>query len=592
MQRQNIIHTEASTTIAIQLASSSLLTGGVALLMFYWLNSLGLTSTIAIILALACSVGAGLLATANIQYGVFLLYLNLTRLAEGRPASIQLSFWLWPLSALFHSLIQANLKIDEIFQRERLANEYREQLLQQTSKAAAAEERNHLARDLHDSIKQQIFSIRMSAIAAKGHVQIGVTKAQEALEDILKSANEAQVEMQALLQQLRSTPLENMGLAEAIQTQAQALEYRSGAQVSVAMDELPAAERCSPHMQEALFRIVQEAFANIARHARAQHVWYTQTQNEQTLLVTIQDDGQGFDIQAVRKGMGLTNIQERALSLDGSAKIESEIGKGTILHIQLPLTLLPETRQEQEQEEYEAQRMVARAHGGLQLHSTILAFTLVVLVTNLGLFAARISTGTKELFMLILGLCVFLMCYGLISAHLAIARLKQYRDEGDRGLRELSLKMHFGWVSFLRTFFFVSWQFLLWELTLLWQIPWWACGLLFLLVAGSITIPLLLERRQARHAQNRYYPLLSGTLLRWEIHDRWRSLRLRIILSLCFAITLLLNHTMPFLLPVMPWQWLVDYVLFAFFILGIGIVIDIRELRRWGKQTKIVSKNL
>ena len=270
MQRQNIItHTEVSTTVAAQLAGSSLLAGGAALIVFYWLHSVGFTLMFASIFALAGSVGVGLLATANLQYGMFLLCLSLTRIAEGRSASVQQSFWLWPLRALFQALAKTSLKIDEISQRERLANEYYEQLLQQTSQAAAAEERNHLARDLHDSIKQQIFSIRMSAIAAKGHMQIGVTKAQEALEDILKSTNEAQVEMQALLQQLRSAPLENMSLAEAIQTQAQALEYRSGALVSVEAADLPAGNCCPPHMQEALFRIVQEAFANIARHARA-----------------------------------------------------------------------------------------------------------------------------------------------------------------------------------------------------------------------------------------------------------------------------------------------------------------------------------
>ncbi|MBV9615654.1 MAG: sensor histidine kinase, partial [Ktedonobacteraceae bacterium] len=547
MQQQNVISDiEVSTTIAAQLACSFLIAGGAGLIMFCWLNSFGLTQVLVVILALACSLGAGLLATANIPYGLFLLRLTLTHLAEGKPISVPQSLWLWPLGTLFRSLAQAKLRIDEILQRERLANEYREQMLQRASEVAATEERNRLARDLHDSIKQQIFSIRMSALAAKGHVQVGVTKAQEALEDILKSTNEAQVEMQALLQQLRSAPLENISLAEAVQTQAQALEYRSGAQVSVEMATLPPLDRFTPHMQEILFRIAQESFANIAHHARAQHVHYIQAQDKETVTVIISDDGQGFDTQATHKGMGLANIQERVHSLDGTAKIESEPGKGTTLSIQIPLLLSPETKEQQEQAEYEAQRMIARAQGGLQLRSIIGGFTLVALITDLGLFTARrISMETKGLLIFILALCLFLMIYGLVNTHLAVARLKHYRDEEDRSLRALYLHIHRGWASFFRLVLFIFWQIMLWELPLLWGVSKWETELLFLLVAGSVLTLLLLEDSQAKRAQDRYYPLLPKNLLGWEIRERWRNMRMRIIFCLCVGIALLVNKSFP-----------------------------------------------
>src|SRR5262249_54638932 len=160
---------------------------------------------------------------------------------------------------------------------------------------------------------------------------------------------------------------------------------------SVNMAELPAIDRYPLHMQEVLFRIIQEAFTNIARHARAQHVFYSQTQDEQTLFVTICDDGQGFDTQTARNGMGLTNIQERTQSLDGIAKIESEPGKGTTLSIQIPLLLSPETKEQQEQKEYTSQKLLEIAQGGLQLRSILAIFTLMVLVANLGIFALKTS---------------------------------------------------------------------------------------------------------------------------------------------------------------------------------------------------------
>lgn len=356
--------------------------------MFRWLGTFGFSSTLVVILALACSIGTGLLVTANMQYGIFLLHLTLVQLAEGKMVKAPQSLWLWPLSALFRPLTIAGQNMDGVFKREQLTNEYREQLLRQAGEAAATEERNRLARELHDSIKQQIFSIRMSALAAKTHMQGSATKAQEALADIQKSATEAQVEMQALLQQLRSAALENTSLTEAVHTQAQALEYRSGAQVSVEIADLPTADRCPPPMQEAVFRIVREAFTNIARHARAQQVRCVLAQDGKTLNVVIQDDGQGFAMQSVHKGMGLTNIQERVHNLDGTARIESEPGKGTTIRVQIPLLLPPETKQQQELQEQEAQRMVARAQGGLELRTAMATFTLVILLIDLALATA------------------------------------------------------------------------------------------------------------------------------------------------------------------------------------------------------------
>jgi signal transduction histidine kinase len=591
-QRQNnISDIEASTAVTIQLASCFLIAGGAGLIVFRWLSWLDLPQVLVIILALACSISVGLLTTANMQYGVFLLRLALLRLAQGKPVDVPQSFWLWPLDSLFRALTQAKLRMEESLQRERLTGEYREQLLRQVSEAAAMEERNHLARDLHDSIKQQIFSIRMSAIAAKGHMQAGVTKAQEALEDILRSTNEAQVEMQALLQQLRSTPLEHVSLVEAVHTQAQALEYRSGASVSVDISELPSAERCSPHMQEVLFRIVQEAFANIARHARAQHVSCmikeAQAQAKDTLVVTIHDDGQGFDMQTARKGMGLANIQERVKSLDGAIQIESEQGKGTTLHIQIPLLLSPETKQQQEQEEYEVQRLVEQAHGGLQLRAAISTFVLAAIITGLGLVALRTSATMEDLFSLVLALCLPLMLYGLVSAHLALVRLRHYRGEEDRRARALSLQVHIGWVSFLRVFLFISWQIAVWQFYWLRLASERATNLAIPLVAAVTGILLLLEHRQTQLAQDRYYPLLSKNLLGWEVRHRWQALRLRIILFLCLGVVLLVGRTVAFFVPLTSGQWLADYLLFAVFLLCLGIVIDVRQLQPWRKLAKI-----
>jgi two-component sensor histidine kinase len=485
---------------------------------------------------------------------------------------------------------QANWKMDALRQHERLTNDYQERLLQQASEAAAVEERNHLARDLHDSIKQQIFSIRMSAIAAKAHIQPGETKAQEALEDILQSSEEAQVEMQALLQQLRSAPLEHTSLVEAIQTQGRALEYRSGAQVTVEKVDLPAVERCPLSIQEVLFRIAQEAFANIARHARARHVSYIQTQDGEMLSVMISDDGQGFDTQTVRKGMGLTNIQERAQHLDGTLEIESTPGQGTTLHIQIPLLPAPEIQEQQEQKEYITQKIREQAQGGLHLRSTIAALTIVAMLTNMGFFAVNMPLIAENLLVALSGCGLLLMLYGLISAQLAVVRLKRYQGEEDRRFRALSLQLHLGWTSFFRLSLFLSWQFLVWSFFFLPPTPaQWQGKLLLLLVAGSVITLLWLASRQARQAQERYYPLLSRTLLRWEMRLRRQNLRWRLILCLCLGVILLVHNHLFLFVPLTLWQWLQEYLLLSLLVLGLGIVIDTRHLNPWLQLAKTAS---
>ena len=104
--------------------------------------------------------------------------------------------------------------------------------------------------------------------AAKAYCSKDLAKAHAAVIDIQRVVKEAQVEMQALLQQLGPTPLENTQLADALRTQAEALKYRSGLEMNVRIGDLPNDEFLAEGAQETIFRLVQEAFANIARHAR------------------------------------------------------------------------------------------------------------------------------------------------------------------------------------------------------------------------------------------------------------------------------------------------------------------------------------
>jgi signal transduction histidine kinase len=241
----------------------------------------------------------------------------------------------WRVSVLNSLTEQVNTLIDN-HQEFQIA---KDRLYDQIREVAAGEERKRLARDLHDSIKQQVFSISISAAAAEAHLEQNPVAARSALLDVKQSAQEAMVEMRALLQQLAPAPLEKSGLIDALREQAEALSYRTGAHVKTAFGDLPADDRLPPGTQEAIFRIAQEGFSNIARHARAKQVTLTlEPADDTTLMLHITDDGQGFDVTEAERGMGLNNIERRVRDIPGAiVDLQSDPGNGTDLTITIPL---------------------------------------------------------------------------------------------------------------------------------------------------------------------------------------------------------------------------------------------------------------
>jgi len=219
----------------------------------------------------------------------------------------------------------------------------RQAWLLQLSEVAAQEERNRLARDLHDSIKQQLFSINVSTAAAQARWETDPEGARSALDDVRRSAHEAMVEMKALLQQLRPQVLSGTGLIEALREQGNALGYRSGAAVSVELGEPLPDDRMPAGASEALFRIAQEALANVARHARARTVTVHLGREEEMAVLRVEDDGQGFDPATAKSGMGLRNLRERAAAAGGRVEIVARPGAGTQVTALLPLAPAPKT---------------------------------------------------------------------------------------------------------------------------------------------------------------------------------------------------------------------------------------------------------
>jgi signal transduction histidine kinase len=220
--------------------------------------------------------------------------------------------------------------------RDLPTRELRSTYEEQIRAAAAQEERNRLARDLHDSIKQQIFVIQTAAATAQTRSGSDPAGAAQAVDQVRASAREAMIEMEVMLDQLRTAPLGNTGLVEALKKQCEALRFRTGADVQFTLGDLPPLEAFPPGAQEALFRIGQEALANVARHARAAHVRVSLDASSLSLQLRVDDDGAGFARDEARSGMGLDNMRARAVAVGGTVAITTEPGKGTLVRASVP----------------------------------------------------------------------------------------------------------------------------------------------------------------------------------------------------------------------------------------------------------------
>lgn len=206
--------------------------------------------------------------------------------------------------------------------------------------AAGQEERNRLARDLHDSVKQQLFAIQTSAATVQQRFDADVAGAKQALEQVRCAARDAMTEMQVMLDQLRAAPLENVGLIEALKKQCETLGFRSGAKVEFQPAELPPSEAFVPGAHEAILRAAQEALANVARHARAKNVSVRLQPVGGRLTLSIQDDGAGFDPSREPSGMGLANIKARAEEFNGVYEMDSRPDAGTTVSFSVPYAVL------------------------------------------------------------------------------------------------------------------------------------------------------------------------------------------------------------------------------------------------------------
>ena len=213
----------------------------------------------------------------------------------------------------------------------------------QASQVAALEERNRLARDLHDSITQTLFSMTLTAESAKAMLTRKPEKVEGQVDRLQSLARGALAEMRSLIFQLRPSALQEQGLVAALEKHIAALRNKEMFEVEL---QVEGERRLSDEHEQTLYRIAQEAFNNIVKHSKATKVWVTLQIEDGGARLTIRDNGQGFDAASVmaqrdRSSLGLTSMQERTELSGGTYTIESTPGNGTCLTVYLPLGIAP-----------------------------------------------------------------------------------------------------------------------------------------------------------------------------------------------------------------------------------------------------------
>jgi signal transduction histidine kinase len=210
-------------------------------------------------------------------------------------------------------------------------------LHEQSEQLAVLKERQRLARELHDSVTQTLYSIKLYADATRMALSDGQTQtAAENLDELRSLAREAMLDMRMLIFELHPPKLEKEGLASALQARLEAVETRSGLQIEFYVE----GERQLPlFLEEELYRIVQEALNNVVKHAEAQdvsvHLWY----ESDRFIMEVQDDGLGYDRALAKQsgGLGLHSIEERTQQINGQLTIESILGEGTTLRVEVEI---------------------------------------------------------------------------------------------------------------------------------------------------------------------------------------------------------------------------------------------------------------
>jgi len=199
-------------------------------------------------------------------------------------------------------------------------------------------ERRALSRELHDEVGQMMTALGMEL----GHLETlrsgNVEAFRNRMEEVKRLNTDAMRAIRDLAMGLRPSMLDDIGIEAALQWQGREFSRHTGVPATVRVDG--SLDYLSDSQRTCIYRVVQEALTNCARHAKAKHVLVSLRADENGVVVIVQDDGIGFNTTAARGGLGLLGLQERVQELDGRVVLTSQRNKGTTIRVELPAGVL------------------------------------------------------------------------------------------------------------------------------------------------------------------------------------------------------------------------------------------------------------
>ncbi len=207
-------------------------------------------------------------------------------------------------------------------------------LRDRVEQAAVESERNRLARDLHDSAKQQAFAAMAQLAAAQGLLEVDIQSAREHLGEGEELVYQVLQELSFLIHEMRPPVLQEVGLAVALRNYILDWAHKNDIETSI---DIRSERALPPDVEYALFRVAQEALANITRHSKSEVAQVELHYEPNSVSLVVTDRGCGFDLAEHHPGMGLRSMRERVTMLNGLFNIESRLNTGTCVRISIPI---------------------------------------------------------------------------------------------------------------------------------------------------------------------------------------------------------------------------------------------------------------
>lgn len=222
-------------------------------------------------------------------------------------------------------------ELGQLAQRLNLMAHQLQDLLYTRQVLATLQERNRLARDLHDSVKQEIFALSIWLRNTRALIGRDEEAAKQQLTEAEKVIRQTQMELASLISELRPVALDGKDLAQALRDYVQTWRTQTNIDASIVVN---GKQEIAPAIEGTFFRIAQEALTNVARHSQASLVTL-QLDINAIVSLSIRDNGCGFDTRHISKpGVGLASMRERMDALQGQIEIQSQKGQGTTIIVQ------------------------------------------------------------------------------------------------------------------------------------------------------------------------------------------------------------------------------------------------------------------